>query len=150
MYEVAQAGNKMHRVAAKKEAEKFIEQFGLDAYAKAEEAMRNAHRRKNVRRAEFLAKVMRHIGKRSALPPSNLTMAKDACSPPIRSRLGTTVALNQAAAREFTRFFYWCPTEIHRKTRAAGDSFRAVGGELFGNSSTKVFGAIFQLHFADL
>lgn len=66
MYEVAQAGNKMHRVATKKEAEKFIEQFGLDAYAKAEEAMRNAHRRKNVRRVEFLAKVMRHIAKRSA------------------------------------------------------------------------------------
>ena len=51
----------MPRLAIKKEAEKFINQFGPDAYAKAEQAMREARRRRNVRRAEFLGKVMRHI-----------------------------------------------------------------------------------------
>ncbi|MEJ2376038.1 MAG: hypothetical protein P8Y71_11705 [Pseudolabrys sp.] len=53
----------MRRLVTKNEAEKFIREFGLNAYAKAEEAMREARRRKNVRRAEFLAKVMRHIAK---------------------------------------------------------------------------------------
>lgn len=56
----------MRRLATKKEAEKLVEEFGPDAYAKAEEAMRDARRRKNVRRADFLAKVMHHIAKRSS------------------------------------------------------------------------------------
>jgi hypothetical protein len=51
----------MPRLAIKIEAAKFIEQFGPDAYGKAEQAMREARRRRNARLAEFLGKVMLHI-----------------------------------------------------------------------------------------
>ena len=64
----------MQRLATRKEARKYIESFGKDAYAKAEEALCKARRQRNLGLADFLSKVMRHIEKRrvavKGLPPT--------------------------------------------------------------------------------
>jgi len=53
----------MQRKATKEEAAKFIAQFGSLAWEKALEAERDARRRQQRKRAEFLAKVARRIAK---------------------------------------------------------------------------------------
>jgi Skp family chaperone for outer membrane proteins len=61
----------MQRKTTKHEAAKLLAEFGEQAYAKAREAEKDARRRRNNKRAKFLANVARRIaedtGKQSTL-----------------------------------------------------------------------------------
>jgi hypothetical protein len=54
------------RKTVKDEAEKLIQKFGDDAYAKAREATQDARRRRNARLERYFAKVALEIERRSA------------------------------------------------------------------------------------
>lgn len=55
----------MRRQAIKDEAEKLMQEFGAEAYAKAREAMREARRRRNGRLERYFAKVAVAIADRT-------------------------------------------------------------------------------------
>jgi hypothetical protein len=54
----------MNRKATQQEAQRFVEAFGINACAKAEEAAREAQRKRDARRTKFFTDVARHIQKK--------------------------------------------------------------------------------------